>query len=401
MRGRCDRGWTHAQQHEHRPGPPPPSAALRAGPAVQAVRAGDRLPRRRRRGVPVFFHPFLSVSAQFRRVPLSASPSSKGTSMKLNILVKLALCCAMSATCLVAQAQSSNPVKLLVGFPPGGSMDALARMLAEKLQVSLGRTVIVENKPGANGRLAIESLATAGPDTYLVAPVSSLIFPVLTTPGLRYDIFKDMKPVAGLTSVSLGVAVNTKIGVNDAKELVAWLKAHPNEAQFGTGGLGGQNHFIGLQFGKVTGVNMNVVAYKGNAPVLTDLMAGHIPMGIFVMGEAAAHARGGRVRVVGVMTSKRSPVMPDVPTMTEQGIPLEAGEAWYGMWTPATASKAEVDKMEDAVKKALASPEVRDGIENKYFMSVDYRSAEQATKRMRGEYDFWQPLVKSSGFKPE
>lgn len=320
--------------------------------------------------------------------------------MTLKTLRDIALCGALALASLAAHAQH-GPVKILVGFAPGGSSDGVARMVADKLQGELGRNVIVENKAGATGRLAIEALLTvpAGSETYLLSPFSSMVFPVLTLPGLRYDVFKDFRPVASITSYPLALAVSASVPARNAKDYAAWLKADPSRAQFGTAGLGGHNHFLGLQLGKAIGVDMNVVAYKGNSPMVTDLMAGHLPAGVMVAGDAAAHVQGGRIRMLGVLTPQRSPLMPEVPTFVEQGIDVRSGEAWFGLWAPANAQAADIARMQAAVQKVLALPEIREGFVSRYFMAADFRDAEQTGRRLRADFDNWQPVIKASGFK--
>ncbi len=323
--------------------------------------------------------------------------------MTWKTLCRLVVGGAFALAALASQAQPAAPVRILVGFAAGGSSDGVARILADKLQAELGRAVVVENKTGAVGRIAIEALvaAPAGSETYLVSPFSSLVFPALTLSNLRYDVFKDLKPVASLTSYPLALAVSSTVPATTAKEYLAWLKANPAMAQFGTAGLGGHNHFVGIQLGKVTGVDMNVVAYKGNSPLMTDLIAGHVPTGVMVAGDAAAHLPGGKVRLVGVLSPQRSPLLPQVPTFVEQGIDIKSGEAWFGMWAPAHAQSADIARMQAALQKVLASPEIRESFASKYFMAADFRNPEQTGQRLRADFDNWQPVIKASGFKAE
>lgn len=305
------------------------------------------------------------------------------------------------AVSAAAFAQTS-PITLLVGFAPGGSSDGVTRLLAQKLPEHLGgRTVVVENKPGAIGVLSIRELIAAPADrsVYVVLPFSSVIFPVMTGEASGYDIFKDLQSVASLTSYPLGVVVGATTGVQTPRDLVAWLKANPAKAQFGTAGAGGHNHFLGLQLGNAVGVEATVVPYKGNAPLLTDLLAGHVPAGVMVAGEVTPHLKDGKLRLVGVLSAARSPLMPDVPTFAEQGIAVGSGEAWYGMWASARADKAEVARMQEALAKVLATAEVREALVARYAMQADYRPAEQTARRLRADVEQWAPVIKASGFK--
>lgn len=321
--------------------------------------------------------------------------------MTFGTLFKLALACALATSAAVAPAQNRGPVTILVGFAPGGTSDSVARLLASKLPEQLDRTVVVENKAGGLGVLAINELIATPPgrSTFLLVPFSTIVFPVLVQSSLRYDIFKDLQAVASLTSFPLGVAVNPATGVRTPRELAAWLKEHPANAQFGTAGAGGHNHFLSLQLGKAIGIDVAVVPYKGNGPLLTDLIGGHIPAGVMVAGELTPYVKDERLRIVGVLAAERSPLVPAVPTFVEQGIAVQSGEAWYGMWASANAGKVDVEQMQEALRKILTTPDMRDTLAAKFAMNADFRPADQTTARLRGEYDHWAPIIRESGFK--
>jgi tripartite-type tricarboxylate transporter receptor subunit TctC len=296
-------------------------------------------------------------------------------------------------------------VRILVGFAPGGSTDTVARVIADKLQGPLGRPVVVDNKPGAGGRLAAEALKNSAPDgaTYMIAPNATPVFQALLYPVsvLKYDLLTDLAPVAMLVSYPLAMAVGAKTGVTNAKEYVAWAKSNPNGGLFGSAGLGGHTHFTGLLFGKTAGVPMSVVPYKGNGPLASDLIGGQVPAGIMTAGDIVQHQKSGQVKVIGVFGSKRSPLMPDVPTFKEQGFDVDTGDAWTGMWAPAKTPKAELDRMQAAVKQVLAMPEVRDILIHKATLNPDFRPAAELDAIQRKELAYWGPVIKESGFKPE
>lgn len=305
----------------------------------------------------------------------------------------------------LAQAQDKPPVKLIVGFAPGGSTDTVARVLADKLRGPLGQPVIVENKPGAGGRMAAEALKNSAPDglTYMVAPNATGIFQHLLYPVsvLKYDLLTDLAPVAILTTHPLALAVNTKTGVSNAREFVAWAKANPKDASFGSAGLGGHTHFTGLELGRAAGIELNVVPYRGNGPLTTDLLGGQVLSGIMTAGDIIQHQRSGQVKVIGVFGAKRSPLLPDVPTFIEQGINVDTGDAWTGMWAPAKTPKAELDRMQAALKQVLSQPDVRDLLTNKATLNPDFRPAAELDKTQRKELAYWGPIIKATGFKPE
>ncbi len=304
-----------------------------------------------------------------------------------------------------AQAQDKPSIRILVGFAPGGSTDTVARIIADKLRAPLRRSVIVENKPGAGGRVAAESLKNAAPDglTFMIAPNASAVFQHLLYPPavLKYDVLTDLTPVAMLVSYPLALAVGSKSGAKTASDYVAWVKANPKEGNFGSAGLGGQTHFSGLQLAKAAGIALDVVPYRGNGPLATDLLGGQLPAGIMTAGDIIQHQRSGQVRVVGTFGAKRSPLLPEVPTMIEQGFNVDTGDAWTGMWAPAKTPKEEIERMQAALKFVLDLPEVRDLLINKQTLQPDFQPGAAMDKILRKELAFWGPVIKETGFKPE
>ena len=304
-----------------------------------------------------------------------------------------------------ATAQNGQPIRFLVGFPPGGSTDMIARLLSEKLRPILNQTIVVENKPGIGGRIAAEALKNSAPDgtSYMIAPNATGVFQALLYPVsvLRYDFLTDLTPVAMVVSYPLALAVSPKTGATNAREFINWVKANPGQGLFGSAGLGGHTHFSGLQLGKAAGVEMTVVPYKGNGPLVTDLLGGQVPAGIMTAGDIIQFHREGKVKVVGVFGSKRSPLMPEVPTMIEQGFNVDTGDAWTGLWAPAKTPKAELDRMQAAIKQVLAQPDVRELLTTKAVMTVDFRGAAELDQIQRKEINYWGPVIKATGFKPE
>ncbi|NML44736.1 ABC transporter substrate-binding protein [Ramlibacter sp. G-1-2-2] len=302
-----------------------------------------------------------------------------------------------------AHAQGET-IRLLVGFPPGGSTDTIARVLADKLSATLKQPVLVENKPGAGGRIAAQLLKASAPDglTYMVAPNATPVFQQLLYPTsvLRYDMLQDFAPVAVVASYPLALAVGTQMPVKNAVEYVQWLKAHPKDTSFGSAGAGGQTHFSGMQFGKAAGVEMQVVPYRGNGPLITDLLGGQVPAGVMTASDVLPHLKGGKVRVLGVFGAKRSPLLPDVPTLMEQGIAVDTGDAWTAFWAPAKTPPVQLDRMQRALQFALGLPEVREQL-SKLSLSPDYRPAKEMDALQRKELAYWGPIIKSSGFTPE
>jgi tripartite-type tricarboxylate transporter receptor subunit TctC len=325
--------------------------------------------------------------------------------MTLARTLKTALAGLALGAAFAASAQDKPPIRLIVGFAPGGSTDTVARLVADKLRGPLGQPVIVENKPGAGGRLAAEALKNSAPDglTYMVAPNATGVFQALLYPVsvLKYDLLNDLAPVAVVVSYPLALAVGSKTGVNNVKEYVSYAKSKPEHASFGSAGLGGHTHFSGLQLAKAAGIELSVVPYRGNGPLATDLLGGQVPAGIMTAGDIAQHQKTGAVKLIGVFGAKRSPLLPDVPTLMEQGYKVDTGDAWTGVWAPAKTPKAELDRMQAALQQVLAMPDVRDILIHRQTMQPDFRPAAELDKLQRKELAYWGPVIKSTGFKPE
>ena len=311
---------------------------------------------------------------------------------------------ALAAAGLGAQAQGDKPIRLLVGFPPGGASDSVARLLADKLPALLKQPVVVENRPGVGGRLAAQAVKAAAPDglTYMVAPNATFVFQHLTYPVevLGYDMNKDFTTVARLNAYPMAMVVNAGTGAKSVKDYLAWRKTGAGQPTFGTAGLGGDTHFNGLQFGKLAGIEMSVVPYRGNGPLITDLVGGQILAGNMVAGDALQHVKSGRLNYVGVFGKKRSPLMPDVPTMAEQGFDTGGDDGWMGVWGPAKLAPAERDRMQQALQAVLAMPEVKEAMATRLLQVADYRPGADADRQLQAELAHWGPIIKASGFKP-
>jgi len=311
---------------------------------------------------------------------------------------------ALSSPLLRAQGPDKPPIRILVGLPPGGGTDAIARYIADKLREPLGQPVIIESRVGVGGRLAADALMTAAPDglTYMIAPNATPTFQTLVFgPQLKWNLWRDFAPVAALTSYPLGMAVNADLGVSNVREFVQWVKANPGKASFGTPGTGGQNHFLGVQFARVAGIELPVTPYKGTPPMITDLIGGHVPAGISLMDELIKHQKSGKLRIIGIFSDKRSELMPEIPTFAEQGYKVSSGDAWTAMWAPARTPAAEIARVQQALQKILASPQVKEYLMTRLSVVPHYRNADEMAKLQREEIATWEPIIKASGFKPE
>ena len=326
--------------------------------------------------------------------------------MTMNRRLLAAACAALAASAVPGvRAQDTNKpvIRILLGLPPGGGTDAIARVIADRLPAELGQPVMIESKVGVGGRLAADALMTAAPDglTWMIAPNATPTFQTLVFgPQLKWNIWRDFAPVAGLVSYPLGMAVSLQTGATNVREFVDWVKKNPS-ATFGTPGLGGQNHFLGVQFAKAAGIDLPVTPYKGTPPLITDLVGGHVPAAVTLMDETLKFHRAGKVRVIGIFSDKRSELMPDIPTMAEQGIKVASGDGWTAMWAPAKTPSTEIERMQRALQKILATPQVRETLTTRLAVSPHYMNAQEMAQRQRAELAAWEPVIKASGFKPE
>lgn len=303
------------------------------------------------------------------------------------------------------RAQGDKPaIKVLVGFPPGGATDAIARVVVDRLPAELGQAVVIDNKPGVGGRIAADTVLAAPADglTFMIAPNATPTFQMLVfRDQLKWNIERDFVAVATLASYPLGMAVSLATGATNAREFVEWAKKNPKAANFGTPGLGGQNHFLGVQLAKTAGIELPVVPYKGTPPLVTDLVGGQVASAIGLLDGMLPHHRAGKIRVVGLFTKERSPLMPEIPTFAEQGIPVISGEGWTGLWAKTGTPAAEVERMQRAVQKVLALPEVRETMSARLWVQPHYRATAEMAALQRAELAHWDPIIKASGFKPE
>jgi tripartite-type tricarboxylate transporter receptor subunit TctC len=325
--------------------------------------------------------------------------------MKTLKLARRSLLALGLAAAFFAQAQGDKPIRILVGFPPGGGSDSLARVIAEKLSTVLKQPVLVENRPGVGGRLAAQAVKAAAPDglTYMLAPNATFVFQHLTYPVevLGYDMTKDFTSVARLNSYPLAMVVNAGLGVKTVKDFVAWRKTPAGQPTFGTAGMGGDTHFNGLQFGKIAGLEMTVVPYRGNGPLVNDMLGGQLQTGNLVAGDALQHVKAGKLTYIGVFSRKRSTLIPEVPTMAEQGFDTGGDDGWMGLWGPAKLAPAELDRMQNALKTVLGQPEVKDQMMSRLLQVADYRPGAEVDKTLQAELAHWAPIIKASGFKPQ
>lgn len=305
-----------------------------------------------------------------------------------------------------AHAQSVDLVKILYGFPAGSSGDIVARRVAERIAGSpyTRNPGIVENKPGAGGRIALDALKQAAPDgaTLCLSPFSCLsIYPHVYS-KLSYDPANDFVPVSIAALMFHGLAVGPAVpaSVKTVKEFLAWAKAHPNDANYGSPAAGSTPHFIGALLGLNNGVDLKHVPYRGSVPGVTDLVGGQIAAMVTPSGDFIANHKAGKLRVLATSGAKRSPFLPDVATFAEQGFPEFTVEEWFGFYAPARTPAATVAAANAAINLALKDKALIDGL-GIVGLVAQGSTAQEMAQSQRRELERWGPLVKKVGFTAE
>jgi tripartite-type tricarboxylate transporter receptor subunit TctC len=295
----------------------------------------------------------------------------------------------------------NKPIRWIVGYTPGGTADMLARAVGQKLTEAWGQQVIVENRPGAGTNIGTEVAAKSAPDGYtlFMPTVANAINPTLY-PKLSFDILRDFVHITNFAKVPGIVVVHPSVPARNVKELVALAKAHPDALRHGSTGIGSPHHLAGEIFKSMAGVRMVHVPYRGATPAITDIVAGHIEVYFGAMVSTLPHAKSGRVRALGVTTLKRVAAVPDIPTISEQGLKGFETGSWFGVSVPTGTSKDIVNRLHREAVRILALPEVRDRMaaEGAEFVGD---TPEQFTAFIRSEMDKWGRAVKASGARPE
>ena len=306
---------------------------------------------------------------------------------------------ALASFAALAAAQEGS-VRMVLGFPAGATSDILSRLVAENMRQTLGQPVIVENKPGAGGRVANETVKAARADgtTLLMTPVATMsIFPH-SFGDLRYDPFKDFAPVAHLSDFQLSLGVGANVPAKSLKEYVALVKKDPKMGFYASAAAGSIPHFLGVMFARTAGIEMTHVPYKGTAPALQALAAGEIAAATTLAADIGALVKGGRARLLAVSGATRDPAFPDVPTFKEQGYDME-GTGWYGLFAPAGTPQAAIDRLSRAAIAAIKDSGVNQKMLAIGLQPTGYGPAELA-RIMKADYDKWGPVIRASGFKP-
>jgi tripartite-type tricarboxylate transporter receptor subunit TctC len=321
------------------------------------------------------------------------------------VIRQFILAAAIGVTALVpdfalAQKFPARPVRIVVGFGPGGGTDLAARAIAQKLTESFGSSVVVDNRPGAAGNIAADLVAQAPPDGHTIFMANSTIAIPSLFVKLPFDVRKDFTALSLIALGPSALVVHPSLPVRDVKGLVALARAKPGELSFGSGGLGNVTHLAMELLMSSTGIGMVHVPYKGGSPSVLGLVTGEVQSLFTSIPTALPQVNAGKMRALGVSISKRSPAMPNVPTVAEAGVPGYYAASWYGLLLPAGVPKAVVDVLSKHIATAMQSPELREPMIRQGFEPIGNAPAE-FTGFLREEIVRWDKVVRNARIKPE
>ncbi len=294
----------------------------------------------------------------------------------------------------------TRPIRMVIAFPAGGPTDFVGRLIAEKMKAVLGQPVIIENKPGANGTLGAEAVVKSDPDghTLFLSTVGAVAVSPHIYPNMPYDPLRDFAPVAEVVSNTTMLVVNPKLGIKTAKELVALAKDKPGTITFASTGIGSTPHLAQELLSIASGAKFLHVPYRGAAPALTDLLGGQVQVLAADVPVLIAQIQAGTILPIGAAANKRNEILPDVPTLAEQGYPDTDASNWYGLMAPAKTPPAAIAKLNAAVNAALNDPATRDKLVKSGAVPVG-GGPEVLAALLKAEYEKWGRVVRERGIK--
>lgn len=320
-------------------------------------------------------------------------------------IISLALTIASLMAVPIAGAQSSTqsfpskPIRFVVPFPPGGGNDILARALAPKMSEILGQQVVIDNRAGAGGNIGADFVAKSPPDGYTIVIASNQVTmnPWIYS-KLPFDIAKDFSPVAQIASVPMLLAINPEVPAKNLQEFIALAKAKPGSLNYSTPGLGTPQHIAFEVFNFDAGIKVTHVPYKGTSPSIVDLIGGQVQATFGTMASLEQHVKTGKVRPIAVSTPKRSPAMPDIPTIDEAGLKGYNVPLWYSVLAPANTPKDIVEKISASIRDALKDPQTKAQLERQGFVE-SYLDPVQMTALIKQDLTYWQKAINNIGLK--
>ena len=301
-----------------------------------------------------------------------------------------------------AQNYPDKPIRVIVPFAAGGGADYFARPLAQKLTETLGQPIVIDNRGGANGAIGAEAVMHAAADGYTLLFGSAGVNTIgpAVTPTLKYDTERDFAPVALIVDTPFSLIVHPSVGVKSLQDLIAYARANPGKLKYGSSGVGGAMHLAGELFNDVAKTDMLHIAYKGLGPVLTDLLAGRIELTFTGLNTVQQHVSAGKLLVLATAGEKRSPLAPELPTMSEAGLPGFKVGTWYGVLAPAGTPRAIVIKLNTEINRIFRQPDMR-GLLAKTGAEPSDNTPEQFGAFMKAERQKWDRLAKTANIKIE
>ena len=316
------------------------------------------------------------------------------------IIRTLLLCIMLAPSFHVQAAYPDKPIKIIIGFPAGGPLDAHIRLLVDKLQSALGQTVIIDYKAGAGGTVGAQFVAQSPPDGYtlLLANTGTMVINPAIYTKAPYDTLKDFQPIARTAQQPLALIVNKDVPVNSLKELIAYAKANPGKLNYGSAGNGGISHLVPEMLKSETGIFMVHIPFKGSAPAFTDLIAGHVQFMAESVPQAANYAKQGKVKALAVTSAKRNSALPNTPTVIETGVANLEVVGFYGILAPKGTPPDVTNKLSQAFKETLESPDIQ---KRMIEQGADpaYLNADQFTKFLATEMPRWAKVANQAGAK--
>ena len=323
------------------------------------------------------------------------------TSLTLRALIAAAACTLLSLQAGAQTQWPTKPIKLIVPFAPGASNDIISRVLGSKLSARLGQTVIIENKGGAGGTIGTDFVAKSVPDGYTLLFVSTSISTnVASGKKLPYDLMKDLEPISEVAISPLAVVVGNNVKATTLRELIDLARAKPKGINYGTAGIGGINHLGTELLASATKIQLTHVPYKGMGPAFTDLMGGNLQMLVPTVASVIQQIKSGNMRALAVTSRQRSPLAPEIPTVSEAGVPGFQLEVWYGLMGPSNLPKYVVQRMRDELKVVLAMPEVQETLARE-GATPQLSTPEEFRSLIQSDITRWARLIKDEGIELE
>jgi tripartite-type tricarboxylate transporter receptor subunit TctC len=295
---------------------------------------------------------------------------------------------------------ADGPLRIVVGYAPGGATDRVARIVGDKLQAKLGVPVVVDNKPGAGGRLAAQQVKATptGQNVLMLANPAVMVVAPLVFKDNGYDAERDFVPVSHVNDYEFALSVSTAVPVRELSHLLAWMRANADKANVGVPATGSLPHFFGLMVGEKAKVRTEVVGYRGSAPLLTDLIGGQVPIAVDTLDVVIPQHQSGKVRILAMSGAKRSPFAPEVPTFKEAGLDLVA-LGWNAFFAPASMPREKVARYAQAIREVMQDPDTARRFKDA-LMSPVVSTQEQTAAMLKAYRAQWAPVVQKSGYQP-